>query len=291
MLSAVQRWWQRRGQALAQARIANVVMRRSVSHPLWQQTLAELAFLTHLSAPELERLRRMVSLFLDDKEFSALDEQGRAARVTDAQAVMVAAQACLAVLHIAPPDRPDLALAWYDGFVGIVLQPSAVRARREWMDEDGIAHTGSEELTGEILEGGPLMLAWSDVAAAGELAKQAYNVVIHEFVHVMDVRDGAADGCPPMRNNERQHWLATMQAAYEKFCEESEAWERFGGMAADLRAPLLDAYGCTSIDEFFAVAAEGYFVQRQAFAQQYPQLLELFDGFFRSGEETISHQA
>ena len=54
--------------------------------------------------------------------------------------------------------------------------------------------------------------------------------------------------------------------------------ERFGGVAQ-----WLDPYGATSIDEFFAVACEAYFVNRSRFSQEFPALVTLFDPFFRVG--------
>ncbi len=272
--------WAKWQQSRRQASIASIAKRRAIDEVLWQVTIAALPFIAALSAPDLGRLRVLGSLFLDAKEFSG----ARDLSVTDAQAVMVAVQACLPILHIAPPDRPDLALAWYDSFVGIVLHAGEVRARRQWTDEHGIEHNGSEDLTGEMLDGGPLMLSWSDVQDAGALADIAYNVVIHEFIHVMDLRDGQPDGCPPMTAEQRRQWLTTLQAEYERFCEASDAYQRFGSFAASQgqQSPLLDPYGSTSIDEFFAVAAEAYFVQREAFSRQHPDLLNMFDGFFRA---------
>jgi MtfA peptidase len=262
---------------LRQAQTAATVQRHAISDDLWHSSLAALPFIAQLPANDLARLRELSSLFLSGKEFSG----AQGFEVSDAHAVMVALQACLPILYIAPPDRPDLALQWYDSFVGIVLHAGEVRAQREWIDEDGIAHSGSEDLTGEILEGGPLMLSWSDVQAAGQLASKAYNVVIHEFIHVMDLRDGQADGCPPMPRDQRREWLTTLQFEYERFKEASEAWQRFG-RATGSPEPLLDPYGSEAIDEFFAVAAEAYFVQREAFGQQHPKLLALFDGFFKN---------
>ena len=268
-----------------QSGIAKTIQRRAIDDSLWQATLAELPFIAAHSELDLRRLRVLASLFLDAKEFSG----AHGMQVTDAQAVMVAVQACLPILHIAPPNRPDLALVWYDSFVGIVLHEAQVRARRQWVDEDGIAHQGSEDLTGEMIEGGPLMLSWSDVQAAGVLAKEAYNVVIHEFIHVMDLRDGQADGCPPMPLERRRPWLTTLQAEYERFCEANEAWQRFGCLATSpgQQAPLLDPYGSTSIDEFFAVAAEAYFVRSDSFANDYPKLSKLFDEFFKPFEKVL----
>jgi MtfA peptidase len=278
--------WDKWQQSRRQSRFASIAKRRAIGEELWLNTVAVLPFIATLSAQNLQRLRVLTSLFLDAKEFSG----ARGFQITDAQAVMVAVQACLPILHIAPPDRPDLALSLYDNFVGIVLHAGEVRARRHWTDEHGIEHSGSEDLTGEMLDGGPLMLSWSDVQAAGELAEKAYNVVIHEFIHVMDLRDGQADGCPPMPPEQRRVWLTTLQAEYERFCEATEAWQRFGSMGGSLgqQAPLLDPYGSTSIDEFFAVAAEAYFVKRKAFSETYPHLSNTFDKFFKPFDKTFS---
>jgi hypothetical protein len=79
--------------------------------------------------------------------------------------------------------------------VGIVVHPDEVVAQREVMDDDGVVHAYDEVLAGEAMEGGPVMLSWRDVADAGETAASGYNVVIHEFAHVLDMGDGAADGC------------------------------------------------------------------------------------------------
>ncbi len=273
------RAWNWLTQSLRTARAQRSLQRRAIGDDLWQQTLQALPFVTALPAQDLQRLRTLASLFLDDKEFSG----ARGWQVSDAQAVMVAVQACLPLLHIAPPDRPDLALAWYDSFVGIVLHAGEVRAQRSVVDEAGVEHLWQENLTGEAMEGGPLMLAWSDVADAGTSASSSYNVVIHEFVHVMDMRSGAPDGCPPMPAEQRRDWMAVMQEEYRVFCEHAALWERFGDMPGynATPAPLLDHYGTSSIEEFFAVAAEAYFVRRNDFAAAHPRLLAQFDRFFK----------
>jgi MtfA peptidase len=160
--------------------------------------------------------------------------------------------------------------------VGIVVHPDEVLARRTVTDDSGIVHHYDEVLAGEAMEGGPVMLSWHDVDSAGSTADRGYNVVIHEFIHKIDMRDGAPDGCPPLPSREaRSAWLATMQAEYEGFREKVIIAERFGG-----EPPWLDAYASESIDEFFAVACEGYFVNRPRFEADFPRLVPLFDGFF-----------
>ena len=232
---------------------------------LWQRTLQDFAFLPAQPPALASRLRAMTGEFLADKEFSG----AHGLQVNDAMAVAIAAQACLPVLH--------LGLHWYDDFKGIVVHPGAMLARREVTDEAGVVHRYTEELSGEAMEMGPVTLSWADVAAAGESAPEGYNVVIHEFVHKLDMRNGQADGCPPLPTRAlRQRWQSTMQESYARFCTQVSMAERFGGPA-----PWLDAYAASAPAEFFAVASEAYFVNPGRFAESFPELVPLLNGFFQ----------
>jgi Mlc titration factor MtfA (ptsG expression regulator) len=126
------------------------------------------------------------------------------------------------------------------------------------------------------MDRGPVMLSWHDASGAATREYEAYNVVIHEFVHKIDMRDGAADGCPPLPSRAaRKRWLEVMQREYDAFREKVIVAERFGGAR-----PWLDPYGAQSIDEFFAVASEAYFVAPARFRAEHEPLARLFDGFF-----------
>ncbi|MFC5523949.1 zinc-dependent peptidase [Polaromonas jejuensis] len=236
-----------------------------IPEALWRRTLAHYPFLARRSAADLMRLRSLVGEFLAHKEFSG----AHGLVVTDAMAVAIAAQACLPVLQ--------LGLRWYDDFKGIVVHPGAMLARRKVTDHAGVVHHYSEALLGEAMERGPVTLSWQDVAAAGESAEHGHNVVIHEFIHKIDMRDGAADGCPPLPSRAaRAAWHAVMQPAYDSFCEQVAMAHRFGA-----EPPWLDAYGATAPAEFFAVACEAYFVNRERFTQDFAPLTALFDQFFK----------
>ncbi|MES2999614.1 MAG: M90 family metallopeptidase [Pseudomonadota bacterium] len=232
---------------------------------LWREVTNDYPFIASRPTGDLQRLRVLCAEFLAVKEFSGA--QGFV--ITDRVALAIAVQAVLPVLH--------LGLAWYEDFVGIVVHADEVMARRVETDEHGVVHHWDEVLAGEAMDGGPVMLSWRDVQEAGQAAGAGYNVVIHEFAHKLDMRDGRADGCPPLRSRAaREEWLRTMQAEYEAFREKVTIAERFGG-----EAPWLDAYGATAIDEFFAVACEAYFVNRERFAREFAPLVPLFDGFFK----------
>jgi Mlc titration factor MtfA (ptsG expression regulator) len=248
--------WQR----FRQAREERILKRRAIPDELWGLTLARFPFLQREDPQEAQQLRRLATLFLDAKEFTG----AQGFEVTDEVAVAVAAQACLPVLH--------LGLRLYDGFVGIVMHADEIVAPREVMDEDGVVHRYDEVLAGEAMEGGPVTLSWHDVSLAGHSADSGYNVVIHEFIHKIDMLDGEPDGVPPLPGRAaRAHWMAVMDAEYEAFCREVDA-----GMDT-----WLDPYGAESVDEFFAVAAEAYFVAETDFRLAHPRLADLFDGYFR----------
>lgn len=251
-----------------------------IPQALWELTLSHYPFLAQRPPADLLRLRQLTELFLRHKEFHGAN----GLTLSDDIAVAIAAQACLPILNMGAGPQ---ALRWYDDFVGIVVHPGEVLARRETMDATGVVHHYNEVLSGEAMDGGPVTLSWQDVQAAGQSATRGYNVVIHEFTHKMDLRDGQADGCPPLwagfmgaatARQARAAWLDTLQTEYQRFREQVIVAERFGGLPT-----WLDPYGAESIDEFFAVASEAFHVNRCRFAREFPALLALFDAFFNSG--------
>jgi Mlc titration factor MtfA (ptsG expression regulator) len=245
-------WWQR-------WRRRRTLERRPIPDALWQLTLARYPFLAARDGADLAELREMATLFLAEKEFAGV----RGLEVTDAMAVAIAAQACLPALK--------LGLEWLAGFVGIVIHEDAVVARREVEDEDGVVHAYDEELAGEAMSGGPVMLAWRDVDDAGLSAADGYNVVVHEFAHVIDMRAGVTAGLETADpQSERGTWLNALADEYEHFAD-----------AVDGDEPtFLDPYAAQSLEEFFAVAAEVFFVAPDELKADLPRVYELLKDFF-----------
>lgn len=240
----------------------------------WQTALSRYAFLGDRPLAEQQRLRQLSAEFLRDKEFHG----AKGFTITNEVALAIAAQAVLPVLHLKG------GLNWYDDFVGIVVHRSEVVAKRKFVDEAQVVHEYNEVVAGEAMERGPVMLSWDDVLASSITTERGYNVVIHEFAHKIDMRSGDANGCPPLPSgfagkrsarDSRAAWLAVLKPAYEDFREKTILADRFGA-----EPPWLDAYGATSLSEFFAVACEAYFVNRAAFGRDFPEVLALFDEFF-----------
>ena len=241
-------------------RTARTLERRAIPDDLWQLTLARFPFLAARSETDVAQLRELATLFLAAKEFTG----AHGLAVTDEMAVAIAAQACLPVLK--------LGLQEYDGFVGIVVHADAVVAQREFVDDAGVVHEYEEELSGEAMHGGPVMLSWVDVDEAGASAEVGYNVVVHEFVHVLDMRDGVADGIPTLPDRaSRDEWVRVLDGEFAEFCARVDADED----------TLLDPYAAEAEEEFFAVASEVFFVAPRDLQAEHPRLYALLRGFFK----------
>ena len=74
----------------------------------------------------------------------------------------------------------------------------------------------------------------------------------------------------------RKRWLAALTEHHEIFCDKLSMAERFGGAQ-----PWLDPYASQSIDEFFAVACEAYFVNPENFARDFGALVPVLNAFFK----------
>jgi MtfA peptidase len=236
------------------------VARRPIPDDLWKRTLKRYPFLRRRDPADEQQLKRMASVFLDGKEFTAVEPL----RLTNDVVVAIAAQACLPVLK--------LGLERYSGFVGIIVQPDQVVARREVSDDDGVVHVYDEVLSGEAMQGGPLMLSWRDVRTAGSSAALGYNVVIHEFAHVLDMAEGEPNGTPALPDNlPAAEWQAVLAQEFRRFVERVDQGDE----------TALDPYGAEAPEEFFAVASEAFFVSPRPMRDEHPALYELFVRLYR----------
>jgi MtfA peptidase len=261
---------------------------RDKSHipdPLWVACVARLPFLGRLSAQELARLKVLSQTLLDKKAFT-----GAAGFELDNEiAVLIAAQACLPVLN--------LTLDLYADMAGIIVYPSAFVIPQSEMDEAGVVHEWHEPVSGEAVDaGGAVILSWED---AQESDAPGYNVVIHEFVHKIDMGDGAPNGCPPFlpayhKGISAALWQRVFATAYADFLRRVDALDarlpddfdgndkcdaaRYDELFSELP---LDSYAAKHPAEFFAVASEAFFVLPAPLAQAYPEIYRLLAQYYR----------
>ena len=222
---------------------------------VWRSAVGGLGFIENLSKDETEKLQELVLLFLAEKSFAG----AHGMEVTDAMRVSVAAQACVPIL--------GLGLDWYAGWTGIVVHPGDFRVRRSQMDEAGVLHEWDDELAGEAMPGGPVVISW-DAAAHDPYI----NVVIHEFAHKIDMLNGDADGLPPLHKGmDRRAWHDAFEEAYEGFCDAVERGQD----------TWLDPYAAEHRSEFFAVVSEAFFEDPRETRRRYPDLYEQLKLFYR----------
>ena len=252
--------WSRWKRAWRRRREDALIRRRAIPDDLWNLSVQRHPFVAVRSSDDIARLRRLSTMFLNDKEFTGAGGM----QVDDEVAVTVALQACLPILN--------LGLCRYKGFKGIVIHANEVLAQRTEIDDDGVVHEYAEPLSGEAMQGGPVMLSWPDVAEAGETAAWAYNVVIHEFAHVLDMHSHGSQAhlATPELRKLHQVWLCALSREFEAFAEAV-------GSGADT---VLDPYGAESIEEFFAVASEAFFVQAQELQRAHRALYDLMRQYY-----------
>ncbi len=241
----------------------------------WRDLQDAMPYLRGLCDAEQAAMRETIAAFLSAKTISG----AQGVEPDDRMRLTIAAQACLPVLH--------LGLRAYDDFVEIVVHPTAFEVRRRISDDDGLVHEFDDVLSGEAMDGGPVTLSWEDVDPGTSGGRG--NVVIHEFVHKLDMADGEADGCPPMPAGRRDAWRAVLSDAYDAFVDQVEQVEAAippdvdpEDEAADAwyaRLPL-DPYAATDEAEFFAVAAESFFVSPRTLRDAFPVLYAAFVAYF-----------
>jgi hypothetical protein len=249
-----------------------------IDDALWSRTIEALPFLARLDESGCRRLRGLAQQFLADKEFATAGDL----ILTAGMQASIAAQACLPVLN--------LGLGGYRGWSSIVVYPDEFLVPREVTDDDGIVHEYVDQISGEAWHGGPLLLSWADV----QETDGAYNVVIHEFTHKLDMANGDADGMPPF--DRRLHgdlgaerWRQVLDDAFERLNAELDLIEAEIPADVDPESPQADAYyarlpldpyAATDPGEFFAVSSEAFFVAPQRLRDAFPEWYDLLAAFF-----------
>lgn len=98
------------------------------------------------------------------------------------------------------------------------------------------------------------------------------NTAIHEFVHLIDMADGAVDGIPEILLQER-NTLPWIDLMYQKIKD------------IKIQESDIDSYGASSEAEFLSVAAEYFFERPDLFKRKHPALYELMNKAFKSFEK------
>lgn len=226
-----------------------------LSESQWAVLDEAVPMLRGLAAERRARLAGLVQIFLDEKHF----EGGRDFQVTDDMRLIIAAEACLLLVHRAEEvPYPDL--------VNVIVYESAWRTKKSQHLGGGVVLESEAANLGESWSIDTVILSWARVERDAKNL-DGHNVALHEFAHQLDAQDGSVDGAPNLPTRERY-------ASWSRvFCEEFEA------LRSSERS-VIDEYGAQSPPEFFAVVTEQFFEKPEELAQHHAELFEQLAKFY-----------
>ncbi len=225
----------------------------------WPDFVRPFPFYERLTDEERERLFAIARVIVAEKHW----EGCAGLELTEEMQVVVSAQAALLLLEI----EHD----YYKEVRSILLFPRSYKTPFPKHGPGGVMSEGGEHL-GEAWYRGPVILAWDWVRHGAVDPKDGQNLVLHEFAHRLDFRDGWIDGTPRLKSKaEYARWAEVMAREYEDLREAAQRG----------RKHVLDRYGATDPAEFFAVITETFFEKPKALARKHAELYDVLRSYFR----------
>ena len=166
---------------ITKLRKAYILHKNPIPQALWESTIAKLPLLKTLNPKDLQKLKKLTTLFLYEKTFTGV----KGFELDDEKCLIIALQACLLILH--------MDMSYYDGWIEVVVYPDTFVVYRNITDNFGLVHGTTSALSGEAWSKGPVILAWTDVERESFTPQRGHNVVIHEFSHKLDMLNGRAN--------------------------------------------------------------------------------------------------
>ena len=213
----------------------------------------------YLSESEQAALRDDLRILLKEKVW----EGGGGLELTAEMQVTIAAEASLLVL--------GLNHEYYPNVESIVVYPRDYVAPARTRDPSGVVDEYGSTRLGEAWDNGPVLLSWSDAREGGRNPTDGHNVVLHEFAHKLDMRDGVADGVPKLEDDAQyETWAEVMSAEFQHLVAQTGKGHK----------SLLDSYGATNAAEFFAVATECFFEKSVLMQEHHARLYAVLRGYY-----------
>ena len=204
------------------------------------------------------KLDGKVNLFLDQVRFHGCEGLD----VTEEMELAISAQACLLIVN------SDL---WYENLTTILIYPNAFKSQQRRQ----VGYVVSEKeiiRTGESWDRGPVILSWRHSELGAQNDHDGHNVVLHEFAHQIDDLSGGTNGVPILSDGQSfAEWERVFLTAYDALVQAVERGQR----------TIIDAYGATGHEEFFAVSVEVFFEKPRALKAELPEVYEQLAILFR----------
>jgi Mlc titration factor MtfA (ptsG expression regulator) len=217
-------------------------------------------YASFLPPDQQDRLRGLLQVFLDEKEFEGCG----GLQITDEIRVTVAGYACILLLG----GQSDM----YPKLRAILVYPRAYVAPHLTRRPDGTVSEGLQGRSGESWSFGNVVLSWKDILRDSENLNEGRNVVFHEFAHQLDFESGSAQGAPILpRGASYSDWARVLGGVYESLVDSLE----------QDKPTVLDKYGASNPAEFFAVATEAFFLKPAELQAKHPELYSQLKLYYR----------
>lgn len=211
-----------------------------------------------LDADERRRMEDLVRVLATE-----IDVEAARGFSLDARAEpLVLAHAALLVLGLELRHLRDLR--------SVVLFPTTMSLPGTFATEvRHVVRDGTGPLHGQATQHGPVVVSWEAALRGSTTPWTGRNVLLHEFAHKLDMRDGAADGSPGIGHSSQQ----------DRFNEVSQ--RHFDRLRRGFRDPLLRTYGARNPAEFFAVTTEVFLGRPHELVATHPDLYEVYRDAYR----------
>lgn len=242
-------------------------IRRQLFPPKWRELLVRrYPLYSRLAPADRQELEGHILVFLEEKRFAGCGGQ----EITDEVRVLIAAQACLLLLHRDTDYYPRLR--------SILIYPSSYLVKTLRPEADGTMTEWEEVRFGESWSHGAVVLAWDEAVAGAVELHKGRNLVLHEFAHQLDEEDGVVDGAPLLGESilrqighRYRTWARVLSAEFQQLRR----------AAAEGKETVLDIYGARDPAEFFAVVTECFFEQPNRLKERHPALYAELKEFYR----------
>jgi MtfA peptidase len=220
----------------------------------WRAILKEkVRFYARLNKAEAGLFEKRVQLFIAAKNIQGIDTD-----IDDSIRLMVAASAVIPTFAFSGYNYPKVqtVLIYPNSFDG-EFQTQRYKGHKEVI----MGMVGNQSLKGTVI------LSKPDLVKAFDGMPHRENVGVHEFVHLLDMEDGAVDGIPELLIDHRfvGPWLHEIK----------NETTRIGKGHSDI-----NPYALTSNAEFLAVVSEYFFDNPEKFKKRHPELYSFLSGIF-----------
>lgn len=214
---------------------------------LWRQILVQrVQFYNRLSNPEKAEFERKVHVFLLNVRI-----RGMQTEVTHEDKVLIAAGAIIPIFRFSK---------WhYANLKEVQLFPDKFPIPNSNKMANGLVGWGAME--------GKMMLSRKAVIHGFYDNTDNQNVVIHEFIHILDKQDGKVDGIMSevMQDVDIMPWLHIINIKMNEI---------------DFGDSSIRDYGATNQAEFLAVVSEFFFENPDRLKVEHPGLYNALDSFY-----------